>query len=79
MENDDIILKGKSKHTRLKKVEEAPSEDEIMEDTEFEEIACPKCNAKKAISWVEQTRASDEPPTRFYKCASCGYTWREYS
>ncbi|MEM4865380.1 MAG: hypothetical protein QXY09_02690 [Acidilobaceae archaeon] len=26
-----------------------------------------------------QTRAADEPPTRFYRCTKCGYTWREYA
>lgn len=79
MDENDFVLKGKSKRTGLKKVEEAPSEDEIAEDTEFEDVTCPKCGAKKALSWVQQTRASDEPPTRFYKCVSCEYTWREYS
>ncbi|MEM0142231.1 MAG: zinc ribbon domain-containing protein [Candidatus Rehaiarchaeum fermentans] len=46
---------------------------------EYEEIECPKCGQKKIVSWMEQTRSADEPPTRFYKCANCGYTWREYS
>jgi DNA-directed RNA polymerase subunit M len=79
MDKEDFVLKGKNRHVGFKKVEEAPSEEEIMEDTEYEEIACSKCGAKKALSWMQQTRASDEPPTRFYKCVSCGYTWREYS
>jgi len=26
-----------------------------------------------------QTRAADEPPTRFYRCTKCGHTWREYA
>jgi DNA-directed RNA polymerase subunit M len=40
---------------------------------------CSKCGGKKAYFWIEQTRASDEPPTRFYKCTKCGKVWREYS
>jgi len=28
--------------------------------------------------WMEQTRASDEPPTRFYKCKSCNQVYKEY-
>jgi len=42
-------------------------------------VECPKCNNKKAYWWMQQTRASDEPPTRFYRCVKCKHTWREYS
>ncbi len=54
-------------------------ENENLDEQAFEDIKCPKCGKKRVISWIEQTRASDEPPTRFYKCTNCGYTWREYS
>ena len=40
---------------------------------------CPKCSNKEAYWWMQQTRASDEPPTRFYRCVKCKHTWREYS
>lgn len=40
---------------------------------------CPECRHAKAYYWMEQTRAADEPPTRFYKCVKCGNVWREYS
>ncbi len=40
---------------------------------------CPKCGYEELYYWVMQTRAADEPPTRFYKCRRCGYTWREYA
>lgn len=40
---------------------------------------CPRCGHTEAYSWVIQTRAADEPPTRIYKCTKCGYTWREYA
>ena len=39
---------------------------------------CPKCKNNKAYFWIEQTRSSDEAPTRFYKCTKCGHVWREY-
>ena len=42
-------------------------------------ITCPKCGNSKAYFWTIQTRASDEPETKFYKCTKCGYTWRDYS
>ena len=39
---------------------------------------CPKCGNDQAYVWVIQTRRADEPPTRFFRCTKCGYTWREY-
>ncbi len=39
---------------------------------------CPKCGYEEAYYWLQQTRAADEPPTRFYRCVKCGHTWREY-
>ncbi len=43
------------------------------------EAKCPKCGHGKALWWMVQTRASDEPATKFYRCAKCGKTWRDYS
>ena len=40
---------------------------------------CPKCKNAKAYWWSEQTRASDEPETQFYRCTKCKHTWREYN
>ncbi|MEM4717564.1 MAG: transcription factor S [Desulfurococcaceae archaeon] len=42
------------------------------------EVTCRRCGSHEAYYWVLQTRAADEPPTRFYKCVKCGYVWREY-
>ena len=42
------------------------------------EIDCPKCKHNKAFFWTMQTRSSDEPETRFYKCTKCDHTWRVY-
>jgi DNA-directed RNA polymerase subunit M len=39
---------------------------------------CPKCHHKKAYFWLVQTRAGDEPETKFLKCEKCGHTWRDY-
>ncbi|MEM2875274.1 MAG: transcription factor S, partial [Candidatus Hadarchaeales archaeon] len=30
---------------------------------------CPSCGHDTAYWWMRQTRAADEPSTRFYKCA----------
>jgi len=43
------------------------------------QVRCPKCGHDEVYAWMQQTRAADEPPTRFYKCTRCGYTWREYA
>mgnify|MGYP001772662119 CR=1 FL=1 len=42
------------------------------------EVTCKRCGHHEAYYWVLQTRAADEPPTRFYKCVKCGFVWREY-
>ncbi len=41
-------------------------------------VTCPKCDQTGAYYMIRQTRASDEPETRFYICKHCGYKWREY-
>ncbi len=43
------------------------------------QVRCPKCGHDEVVFWMMQTRAADEPPTRFYRCKRCGYTWREYA
>lgn len=42
-------------------------------------IMCPECGNMEAYWWMQQTRGGDEPPTLFYKCTKCGYSWRSYS
>ena len=39
---------------------------------------CPKCKHGKAYYWLVQTRAGDEPETRFFRCEKCKHTWRDY-
>jgi len=41
-------------------------------------IICPKCGNDEAYYYLQQTRAADEPPTVFYICTKCGYSWRGY-
>jgi DNA-directed RNA polymerase subunit M len=40
---------------------------------------CPKCGHKEAYYWLVQTRGADESSTQFFRCTSCGTTWRENS
>ncbi len=67
-------MEKNKKKPNLKRVE-VENEDESVE---FGDIKCPKCGQKKVDSWSQQTRASDEPATVFYKCKHCGYSWRDY-
>ncbi|MBI4143776.1 transcription factor S [Candidatus Woesearchaeota archaeon] len=66
-------------HTVLKpdveKKEGAIKEQESLPLTEAE---CSKCHHPHAYWWTKQTRAGDEPETRFFKCEQCKHTWREY-
>jgi len=39
---------------------------------------CSKCKNKKAFFWLVQTRAGDEPETKFLRCTKCKHTWRDY-
>lgn len=40
---------------------------------------CNKCGEETEHEWwMKQTRASDEPPTRFYRCTECGNVYKEY-
>ncbi len=42
-------------------------------------VSCSSCGHGTAYWWLRQTRAGDEPTTRFYRCVKCGKVWREYS
>jgi len=43
------------------------------------DASCPKCGHDRAYYWLIQTRASDEPETKFMRCQKCKHTWRDYS
>jgi len=70
--------------TTMKETIKKESEIEVVEEGKNEtlplvEAICPKCNHDKAYFWLIQTRASDEPETKFYRCEKCKHTWRDYS
>ena len=58
-----------------KDVEVIEKEVEILPKTEVE---CEKCGNKEAFYWTLQTRAGDEPETKFLRCTKCKHTWRDY-
>ncbi len=59
-----------------KEIEVIEKEEEILPLTSAE---CPKCKHRKAYFWLVQTRAGDEPETKFLRCEKCRHTWRDYS
>jgi len=64
------------KKKKEKEIEIVEEDSETMPVTEAE---CPKCGNDQAYFWTQQTRASDEPETKFYKCTKCKHVWRDYS
>jgi transcription factor S len=44
-----------------------------------DDVECPRCRNRQAYYWLIQTRASDEPATKFLKCTNCKHTWRDYN
>ncbi|MEE9593105.1 MAG: transcription factor S [Thermoplasmata archaeon] len=52
--------------------------DEVASALPRTRIECPKCGNFEAMWYMRQTRASDEPETRIYRCTRCSHTWREY-
>lgn len=71
MESAKIKEKIKSE----KKIDVVENEKESLPLTDAE---CPKCKHKKAYYWMVQTRAGDEPETKFLKCEACKHIWRDY-
>ncbi len=64
------------------KIKEKKEIQAVEEDFEIhpltEGVECPKCGHRKAYYWEVQTRASDEPATKFLKCEKCKHVWRDY-
>lgn len=64
-------------------VKEKPKDVEVV-DKDIETLPttkadCEKCGNDTAYYWEIQTRAADEPATKFLKCTKCKHIWRDYS
>jgi len=68
----DEIIKTPSKDKAFKIIEEE------LDTLPTINVNCPKCDHDEARYFMRQTRAADEPTTRFYICCECGHRWREY-
>ena len=69
------ITKKTTTHESIRVIDES----EEVKTMPTIEVECPKCGNNTAYWWLLQTRSGDEPPTQFYRCTKCGYTWRQYS
>ncbi len=71
------ILKVARENTNTEKIIVVGKKDKqgVMPKTK---INCEKCGHGEAEWWMVQTRSADESSTQFYRCTSCGYTWRDY-
>ena len=75
-ETSDSHIKVKEVVKDRKEIEAVEEEHEVHPLTYDAE--CPKCGHKAAYFWEVQTRASDEPATKFLKCEKCKHIWRDY-
>ena len=74
---DTDSIKMREKVAKAKEIEIVDEDVDIKILPKVNE-ECPKCKHDTAYFWTLQTRAGDEPETRFFKCEKCKHTWREY-
>lgn len=72
-------LKGIKFTEKIKKNKDIEVIEKEIETYPLTDAHCPKCSNKKARFWEMQTRAADEPATKFFKCEKCKHIWRDYS
>ena len=73
-EKDGIIKDKKRKKDEIRIM------DKSVEDGRLPKVKmeCKECKHTEAYFWTLQTRSSDEPETKFYKCVNCGQVTRDY-
>ena len=69
------ITESMSKKEKKVEIVESGAGLKVLPKTKAE---CEKCGNKEAYFWTLQTRAGDEPETKFLKCVKCGHTSRDY-
>jgi DNA-directed RNA polymerase subunit M len=73
-DSDGRITEKKTKKKEVEVMNKGDLEEKHPEVTHD----CEECGHTRCFFWTKQTRSSDEPETKFYKCCKCGHTWREY-
>lgn len=77
-EKTSIKISSRIQHSSREKMIVLDEDIDVSKLPITRDVTCKRCGAHEAYYWMIQTRAADEPPTRFYKCTKCGYVWREY-
>ena len=77
---DSNVEKTKITETLIKNEREI----EVIEKEDIDilpktKVVCEDCGNKEAHYWTIQTRAGDEPETKFLRCTKCKHTWRDYN
>lgn len=67
------VVKGKTRRVGI-----VDTEDDLNALPKMK-AECPKCHNQEAAYWEVQTRAADEPATKFLKCTKCKRIWRDYN
>ena len=76
LKRDDALIPGSLPNKKHEIVIMQKGDEAI--DLPKTKIMCPKCEHPEAWWWMQQTRSADEPPTMFYRCVKCSYSWRSY-
>ena len=69
------IKEASNEKDKAKKVSVVEEKDDNLPETDGE---CSECGNTRAYYWLAQTRAGDEPETKFLKCTKCKHVWRDY-
>ena len=77
-EEIDLSRISSSSKAVKRKIEVISDSDKHMGVLTTDSYICPKCDCQAVFSELHQTRASDEPETRFLTCKDCQHGWREY-
>ena len=77
--NSDLSSLRISERVQKASAMEVVEDDKSMDTMPSTDAECPKCKHARAFYWLVQTRASDEPQTKFLRCEKCKHTWRDYS
>lgn len=72
---ETVTIKEARREGETREIAAVEKEPEVHPKTDAE---CTKCGNTEAFTWEVQTRAGDEPPTKFFQCTKCRHTWRDY-
>ena len=68
----DLSKASSSTKAETRTYEVIKDSDEMKGVLTVGDYMCPKCDCVEVYSYLEQTRASDEPETRMLTCKDCG-------